>query len=162
MLGATYRLESLIALILTALREGAEVQFGPLGERIVVGRPVHFANAEDADDEELALRRLAAALHNAGFADVVFEYEPVAAAYFYELGLDHDELIAIADFGGGTSDFSLLRVGPTRKAGRTHDSVLATGGVPIAGDCFDGDGIQVFRTHPRLQRQRLTRLQRDA
>ena len=138
-LGTTYRLEALIALILRELREGAERQFGPLGERIVVGRPVHFANAEGPDDESLALQRLRAAFHNAGFGDVIFEFEPVAAAYFYESSLDHDELIAIADFGGGTSDFSLLRVGPGRRAAGTGEgAVLGTSGVALAGDCFDG------------------------
>ena len=138
-LGRVYRLEALIALILSDLREAAEAQFGELGERIVVGRPVHFANAENESDEELALTRLRAAFHNAGFPDVVFEYEPVAAAYFYEARLDHDELILIADFGGGTSDFSLLRVGPSvRGSGARRDALLGTGGVAIAGDCFDG------------------------
>ena len=138
-LGSVYRLEALIALILRDLREAAEAQFGPLGDRIVVGRPVHFANAEDEADEELALTRLRAAYHNAGFPEVVFEYEPVAAAYFYELRLDHDELILIADFGGGTSDFSLLRVGPSlRRGGARRDALLGTGGVAVAGDCFDG------------------------
>ena len=60
-----------------------------------------------------------------------FEYEPVAAAYFYANTLDHDELILIGDFGGGTSDFSLLHVGPkTRK-------ILGAEGLALAGDAFD-------------------------
>jgi hypothetical chaperone protein len=141
-LGSVFRLEALIALILRDLREAAEAQFGELGDRVVVGRPVHFANAVTPDDEELALRRLRAAFHNAGFGDVVFEYEPVAAAYFYEARLDHDELILIADFGGGTSDFSLLRVGPGVRGSDREDALLGTEGVAVAGDCFDGQIVR--------------------
>ena len=137
-LGVAYRLEALVALILRDLRLAAEEQFGELGTRLVVGRPVRFANAESREDEELALRRLRAAFTNAGFPDVVFEYEPVAAAYTYEARLEQDELIVIADFGGGTSDFSLLRVGPgVCKAGRRAEALLGTAGVPVAGDSFD-------------------------
>jgi hypothetical protein len=66
---------------------------------------------------------------------VIFEYEPVAAAYFYENNLDHDELILIGDFGGGTSDFSLLRVGPRYR--RSPNRILGTEGIALAGDAFD-------------------------
>jgi len=64
--------------------------------------------------------------------------EPVAAAYAYESTLDHDELILIGDFGGGTSDFSLLRVGPgVRRRGRTAKDMLGNAGLGLAGDAFD-------------------------
>jgi hypothetical chaperone protein len=77
-------------------------------------------------------------LDRAGYGKVTFEFEPVAAAYFYESTLDHDELIIIGDFGGGTSDFSLLRVGPSARleVNRARD-ILATEGVALAGDAFD-------------------------
>ncbi len=106
----------------------------------MVGRPVHFVRARDDDDEELALRRLRAALGSAGFREVEFEYEPVGAAYHYESRLDRDELILIADFGGGTSDFSLLRVGPGFRgdAARRRQGILGHAGVGVAGDAFDG------------------------
>jgi hypothetical chaperone protein len=69
---------------------------------------------------------------------VEFELEPVAAAHYYESRLDHDELILIGDFGGGTSDFSLLRVGPqVRKRGRTPADLLGNSGIGLAGDAFD-------------------------
>ncbi|MEJ7599707.1 MAG: Hsp70 family protein [Kofleriaceae bacterium] len=71
------------------------------------------------------------ALGKAGFDEVVFEYEPVGAAARYATGLDHDELLVVADFGGGTTDFSVLRVGPG------GSKVLATGGIGISGDAFD-------------------------
>src|SRR5262249_54443455 len=67
---------------------------------------------------------------------VIFEYEPVAAAFFYESTLDHDETILIGDFGGGTSDFSILRVGPTSVRDGA-DRILGTEGVALAGDSFD-------------------------
>ncbi len=133
----TYRLEDLIALLARKLREGAERSLGmPIGHA-VVGRPVHFVGAANDEDDALAQTRLQAALHNAGFRDVRFEYEPVGAAYHYERGLEHDERILIADFGGGTSDFSLLWVGPSWAA-RRSDAILGHDGVDVAGDAFDG------------------------
>ncbi|HMJ61990.1 MAG TPA: Hsp70 family protein, partial [Bryobacteraceae bacterium] len=95
--------------------------------------PVTFVGAESAGDNEYAAERLKVSFEKAGFEQVSFEYEPVAAAYHYESTLDHDELILIGDFGGGTSDFSLLRVGPSRDSG----GVLGNEGLPLAGDAFD-------------------------
>jgi hypothetical chaperone protein len=136
--GEKYTLEDLIAIILGELRAAAEAQFGDLGGKVVVGRPVHFSGAGSAEEDAFALSRLRAALQQAGFDEVVFEYEPVAAAFEFESQLDHDELILIADFGGGTSDFSLMQVGPSvRRRGHTADDILGTDGVAIAGDSFD-------------------------
>jgi hypothetical chaperone protein len=137
--GASFRLEELAAFILRPLREEAARALGAPVERAVVGRPVRFVNAAGPEDEALALSRLAASLRNAGFREIVFEYEPVGAAWHYERGLERDELILIADFGGGTSDFSLLRVGPgVRSAGDRARALLGNDGVPLAGDAFDG------------------------
>ena len=136
--GRPYSLEDLVTIILRGLKTGAESHLGPLSGPIVVGRPVRFANADTDEDGEFALRRLTRALEKAGIGPVVFEYEPVAAAYFYESTLDHDELIMIGDFGGGTSDFSLLRVGPSVRRSRERDvGILGYEGVAIAGDAFD-------------------------
>ncbi len=134
--GRTTSLVDLLATLLRELRRRAEATFGPLGHRAVVGRPVHFASERDTDDEALATQRLKAALDASGFTDVELEYEPVAAAHYYEKKLDHDELVLIADFGGGTSDFSLIRVGPShRDSGVTR--ILGNDGVGIAGDALD-------------------------
>ncbi len=77
-------------------------------------------------------------LNSPGFESIEFEMEPVAAAFAYESTLDHDELILIGDFGGGTSDFSLLHVGPgIRRRGRTANDLLGNSGVGLAGDAFD-------------------------
>jgi hypothetical chaperone protein len=79
----------------------------------------------------------------AGYESTVFELEPVAAAYYYESTLDHDELILIGDFGGGTSDFSLVHVGPTiRQRGRLASDLLGNAGVGLAGDAFDAKIIR--------------------
>jgi hypothetical chaperone protein len=136
--GRQYTVENLITIILRDLRVQAEAQLGSFSGPVVVGRPVRYSNANTEDDNEFALDRLKRAIEKAGIGPVVFEYEPVAAAYFYESTLNHDELIMIGDFGGGTSDFSLLRVGPTVRRGRGRDDgILGTEGVALAGDAFD-------------------------
>jgi hypothetical chaperone protein len=134
--GRQFSVEDLITIMLRDLRSQAEAQIGPFDGPIVVGRPVRYSNANSEEDNQFALERLKRALEKAGIGPVIFEYEPVAAAYFYESTLDHDELILIGDFGGGTSDFCLLSVGPHARqnsAGR----ILETEGVALAGDAFD-------------------------
>lgn len=136
--GRSYLLEDLISIILRNLRNAAIEQFSLQATKAVLGRPVHFAGAEDEDAELVALTRLSRAAELAGFEEIVFEFEPIAAAYQYERQLDHDELVLVGDFGGGTSDFTLMHLGPTRK--RSNDprsGVLGTDGVAIAGDAFD-------------------------
>lgn len=136
--GRRHRLEELISRILSDLRKHAEKQFERPIRRAVVGRPVRFVGAENGEDDDFAVSRLREAFQIAGFEHVEFELEPVAAAYSYESTLDHDELILIGDFGGGTSDFSLLRVGPgagTRGSGRRD--ILGYSGLGLAGDAFD-------------------------
>lgn len=135
---STFTLEELIAILIRMLRTAAETQFGPLGDRVIVGRPAHFSGTETDEQDTAALERLRTAIELGGFPHVDFELEPVAAAYEYEQQLDHDELVFIADFGGGTSDFSLIQLGPTARArGQRHADILGTDGVAIAGDAFD-------------------------
>jgi hypothetical chaperone protein len=141
--GKRRTLEALIACILGDLREKAERQFGASVRRAVVGRPVHFVGAETDEDDQYAQERLEKAFHLAGFESVTFEMEPVAAAHYYESTLDHDELILIGDFGGGTSDFSLLKVGPgIRRRGRSPQDLLGNAGIGLAGDSFDAKMIR--------------------
>ena len=141
--GQKYTLEELIAIILGELRAAAEAQFGDLRGRVVAGRPVHFSGAGSVEEDAFALTRLRAALQWVGFDEVVFEYEPVAAAYEFESQLDHDELVLIADFGGGTSDFSLMQVGPSvRRRGHSAQDILGTAGIAIAGDTFDSQIVR--------------------
>ncbi len=136
--GRRYTLEELIARILTDLRLVIERRVGGPVRHATVGRPVRFVSAETAEDDAFAVGRLEAAFKQAGFVDVDFEFEPIGAAYAYESTLTHDELILIGDFGGGTSDFSLLHVGPgVRARGRSRKDLLGNAGLGLAGDAFD-------------------------
>ena len=136
--GRRYKLEDLVARILGDLRKHAEKHFDRPISYAMVGRPVRFVGAETSDDDDYAVARLRVAFAAAGFERVEFEMEPVAAACAYEASIDHDELILIGDFGGCTSDFSLLRVGPNvRRRGRTPQDLLGNSGVGLAGDAFD-------------------------
>ena len=136
-MGEIYTLGDLIAPILNALRDAAIAQFGAMPPRVVVGRPVNFASSVTAD-ESLARSRLDVAVRRAGWDDVVFEYEPVAAAYDYALRIAREEIVLIGDFGGGTSDFSLLKMTPAAPGTPPRYEILGNDGVAIAGDAFDG------------------------
>lgn len=136
--GRRHRLEDLVGRVVSDLRKRAEEQFMQPVRRVTVGRPVRFVGAESEEEDDFAVSRLREAFLAAGFEDVQFELEPVAAAFAYEATLDREELILIGDFGGGTSDFSLLRVGPeVRKRGRRPEDLLGNSGVGLAGDAFD-------------------------
>jgi hypothetical chaperone protein len=126
--GRKWMLEDMIAAYLRQVRAAAAVD---LGRRCVIGRPVHYWGADEPADDARAVARMTDALGKAGFDEVVFEYEPVGAAARYAARLDHEELIVVADFGGGTTDFTAIRVGPYA----SH--VLATGGIGVSGDAFD-------------------------
>ena len=139
-----YLFEELVALIVKRLLEEAEEQFGPLRDLpVTVGRPVRFAGASSEADDRFALDRIRKALELAGLANVRFEYEPVGAAYHYSSRLDHSELVLIGDFGGGTSDFSLLEIDAKEKR------ILGNEGVGLAGDSFDASIIRHL-VSPRL------------
>ena len=113
---------------------------------------MHFSIPADAELDAFAANRLVTAIGLAGFDEIVFEYEPVAAAYAYEARLQRDELILIGDFGGGTSDFTIISVGPgVRARGRRPSDIVGTDGVPVAGDAFD-KGIIRNLVAPRLGR----------
>ncbi len=125
--GRRRSLEELHARILRDIREKAQRQFQTEIGSVLVGRPVRFVGAETDEDNQYAEDRLREAFRLAGYDSVQFELEPAAAAHYYESTLDHDELILVGDFGGGTSDFSLIHAG----------GVLGNSGVGLAGDAFD-------------------------
>ena len=133
--GRRYALDDMIAAYLRQIRAAASID---LGTRCVIGRPVRYWGAEAEADDARAVERMRSALGKAGFDEVVFEYEPVGAAARYAARLDHDELIVVADYGGGTTDFSAIRVG------RGAATVLATGGIGISGDAFDARVIDAI------------------
>ena len=101
--------------------------------RVVAGRPVQFAGA--SPDPALALERYNAALTRLGFPEIHYVFEPVAAAYYFAQTLAGDATVLVADFGGGTTDYSLIRF--ERQAGRLKATPIGHSGVGIAGDHFD-------------------------
>jgi hypothetical chaperone protein len=108
---------------------------------VVLGRPVFFVDDDPVRDAQ-AQAALEAAARQVGFAEVLFQYEPIAAALDFESGVQTEQLVLVADIGGGTSDFSLVRVGPERqRVGRgrpdRRDDILANHGVHLAGTDFD-------------------------
>lgn len=126
-----------IAYYLGAIKRRAEQASGRELRKVVHGRPVHFVdNAPDADRKAEDTLRLIA--RDVGFEEVTFQYEPIAAALDYERQINSEEIALIADIGGGTSDFSIVRLGPDRhaKTDRTAD-ILANDGVRIGGTDFD-------------------------
>jgi hypothetical chaperone protein len=108
----------------------ARAAFNTVPKRIVMGRPVTFAGQNP--DEALAMQRYGQALKALGAEDVVYVHEPVAAAYFYAQRLNSPATVLVGDFGGGTSDFSLLRF-----SGKGHVEALGQSGIGIAGDVLD-------------------------
>lgn len=136
-------LDDMIALYLRRLRERAEAD---LGERITaatIGRPVRFAGGRTDEEDAAAAKRLIGAAKAAGFDDVSLALEPVGAAHHYERTLARSELALVADFGAGTTDFCLMRVGPqTKKKTDRRREFLATGGIGAAGDDLDAALIE--------------------
>lgn len=124
-----YPLESLVALYLYITRRRAEEMLGQKIKEVVLGRPVHFA--DDKEHDNLAQERLLRGAFQAGYETVYLQREPVAAAYHYASLASGPQNILVFDFGGGTLDLTLMRLGDGERR------VLATGGVPIAGDVFD-------------------------
>jgi hypothetical chaperone protein len=129
--GRHYRVEDLVAKMLTDLRLRASASLGVEITRAVSGRPVQFVGADSDVDNDFAEERLRASYMQAGFTDVRFAMEPVAAAYAYATDVSEPQHVLIGDFGGGTTDFSLLRMGLGER------TVLGTTGVGLAGDAFD-------------------------
>jgi hypothetical chaperone protein len=126
------RLEELIGIFLREMRARANRHYSMDIRRALLGRPARFS--QDDRNDALAEKRLAAAAQFAGFDEVHFCPEPIAAAYDFRTRLSEPKVVLVADFGGGTSDFTVARLTP----GELRVEVLAIGGVSIAGDAFDG------------------------
>lgn len=125
--------EDLMETFVERLRTYAGDNWPDQPERLVVGRPVAFAGANP--DEALALARYREALSRFGFPEIHFVYEPVAAAFFFARQLKADATVLVADFGGGTTDYSLIRF--EHNAGRLSARPIGHSGVGVAGDQFD-------------------------
>lgn len=137
--GKSYKLDKLIAMILSTAKEAGQEHMGEALNEVVIGRPVIFS--EDTEREKLAVDRLLSAAKMAGFTNVYFQYEPIAAALAFEntLGSSEEKKLIVGDFGGGTSDFTVIKVngGRNRKKIDRKDDILGLGGVYIGGDTFD-------------------------
>jgi hypothetical chaperone protein len=129
--------QDIISRFLSELGARAREQLGGEPARVVIGRPVHFVDDDPARDRQ-AQAALMKAAHAAGFADVAFELEPIAAAFDYERRVGREAMTLIADIGGGTSDFTVVRLGPQRAARRDRTGdILATSGIHVAGTDYD-------------------------
>jgi hypothetical chaperone protein len=131
------KLTDVIAMFSRHLKAKAEHAAGAPLDAVVHGRPVRFVEGDDAADAR-AETRLTELARQAGYKHVSFLYEPVAAAAQYESTATREEVILVADIGGGTSDFSIMRIGPDRR-GRSDrkDDILANTGVRVGGTDFD-------------------------
>ena len=130
-----YRVVDLIQTYLSALKQRAEEVLGDQISGVTLGRPVHFSDNPEHDRQAEEILRQAA--FGAGFPEVEFELEPVAAALYYEQTLDHPENVLIFDFGGGTLDIAIMRLGDPRDR-----HIYASGGIGVAGSDFDRAIIQ--------------------
>lgn len=135
--GRKVPLKQVVEIFVRHLKQKAEAFAGQEITTVVHGRPVRFVDDDDAADAR-AQAVLEGIAKQVGFRDVAFVYEPIAAAHHYEQTVQVEELALIADIGGGTSDFSIIRVGPQHRerADRTGD-VLATAGIRVGGTDFD-------------------------
>jgi len=130
-------LTEVVEMFIRHLKSEAEAFLGEEIDQVVHGRPVRFVDGDDAADAK-AQAVLEGIARRVGFRDIAFLYEPLAAAYHYEETAEREELVLVADIGGGTSDFSVIRIGPERRAlpDRRAD-ILANAGIRIGGTDFD-------------------------
>jgi hypothetical chaperone protein len=147
--GRSVAFGDVIAGYLLHLRRAVQAHSGADVARVVLGRPVFFVDDDPARDAA-AQSALEAAARAVGFTDVRFQYEPIAAAFHYEERAEREEIAIVADIGGGTSDFSVVRVGPQRRTRPDRrEDILANHGVHIAGTDFDRQ-VELARILPLL------------
>lgn len=136
-------LEDLIFRILKHIKDRADNLVQAEVKKVVLGRPAKFSDEDSADN--IAEQRLLIAAQRAGFTDVKFQLEPIAAALNYESSLvdGGEKVVFVADLGGGTSDFTIMKIGSDKihKSDRRED-VLSSGGIYLGGDSFDSDIMQ--------------------
>ncbi|MBN2307389.1 MAG: Hsp70 family protein, partial [Candidatus Hydrogenedentes bacterium] len=140
--GRNYQIEELTAMILCRIKEAADAAAGRPVERAVFGRPVRFSVREGEDD--VAERRLRTAAALAGFEDVTFFYEPVAACVEYAIEAGRKQRLMVVDIGGGTCDVCVMEFGGAHgtEARLAESRILGVAGVPVAGDAIDREVIR--------------------
>ena len=133
------RFEQILGQFVGNLKALAETYAGEQIENVIMGRPVHFRDGDEDGDKraENELRNIAKAV---GFKNIEFQFEPIAAAYAHETKLQKERLACVVDIGGGTSDFTIIKIGPNLKNKLNRsDDILANTGVRIGGNDFDKD-----------------------
>ena len=144
-----YSFSEIIAAFLRFLRMAAGEDLGAPPTSVVIGRPAFFVDDDPAADA-MAERQLEAAARAAGFESIAFQFEPIAAALDYEQSVDAEEIALVADIGGGTSDFSVVRVSPDRaRSSDRRKDILGFTGVHIGGTDFDRQ-LALARVMPAL------------
>jgi hypothetical chaperone protein len=140
----TYLVEDLISIILRRFKNKMETKALQEIDNVVLGRPVRF-NEDDDELDKQAEKKLELAANKIGFKNVVFQYEPIAAALAYESKITKEELILVADIGGGTTDYSIIKVGGKNKnkLDRKED-ILSNHGIYVGGNNFDSEIIKNF------------------
>lgn len=127
----------ILGIFLAELRKRAEISLGNALDQVMVGRPVRFVDGDDAADA-VAQEQLETAVRAQGFKHIAFQYEPIAAALDYERHITDEQLALVVDIGGGTSDFTIVRLSPERaKQSDRQADILATAGVHVGGTDFD-------------------------
>lgn len=142
--------DQLATYIIKALKDKAEEFLGFPIDKVVLGRPAVFS--EKKEEEETAVKRLLLAGKNAGFKEIHLQLEPIAAALSFEKKLTKEATVLVADFGGGTSDFTIIRLSPEKAQQKDRkEDILAHGGLYIGGDNFDSE-IMWHKVTPLLGR----------
>lgn len=135
--GRALRFRELLQQFIAELKQRADRHNETGFDHVVMGRPVFFVDDDPVADKQ-AESTLAEIARAVGFKEVSFQYEPIAAAFHYETTIADEQLVLVADIGGGTSDFSVIRLSPQRAKQRDRQAdLLANGGVHIGGTDFD-------------------------
>ena len=133
----SYGFVEILGLFIAQLKQRGEAELGAGLDSVVCGRPVHFVD-DDPVADAAAQDQLEGAVRAQGFSHIDFQFEPIAAALDYERQVHSEKLALIVDLGGGTSDFSVVRVSPERaRASDRSGDILATAGVHVGGTDFD-------------------------
>ena len=137
--GKQISFDALIGSFLKEIKKRSENHAHSEIDFVVLGRPVHYQDY-NPDADKLAENKMREIAKSVGFKNIVFQYEPIAAAFAHEQDLTQNKTTLVADLGGGTSDFTIIRIGPSyrQKADRKED-ILATSGVRVGGNDFDRD-----------------------
>jgi len=152
----SYGFVEILGLFIAQLKTRAEAEMGEAVDTVVCGRPVHFVD-DDPVADAAAQQQLEGAVRAQGFRHIDFQYEPIAAALDYERQVRSERLALIVDLGGGTSDFSVVRVSPERaRASDRSADILSTAGVHVGGTDFDRL-LSMARIMPELGLGSMTR-----